>query len=500
MVIRKRLSRIFIIMLTLAFCLPSLAPAREVRGASGTVKSVAVSNLPAKTLTLKKGKSFKLKAKVTVKGKISKAVTYKTSNKKVVAVTKAGKLTAKKKGTAKITIASKANKKKKVIIKVTVGQPVKKITLNQTQATLKVGNAVTLKPTFFPKKPSNKNVIWSSDKPEVASVSKTGVVTANKAGSAVITCLAADGSGKKAVCKIIVNNKKKVREEEEDRSAAFDKASELSWDKSVYSGATTKDGIAYKLTPEESGRYEFTLAMDNADAVMLIDLYDSDKNQLDWVDSSYEERYIAELTKGKTYYIWLYNRKCGFSFKGRKIEKVQLTFVGNGGYFLGDDVDSSGYAVRLNSKIMEFWQGEKVFNIFENPRHEDYSLMLAGFAETPTASGSECINGAKYVAEKSCTLYAIWVEQVSVTFAANNGYFFYDEKENAYRAMVTITYPKGVPLSARFPMVYMYFEDPKRENYEFVGWAVSNTAGPSEIIDLDKTYATEGGKYYAVWK
>ena len=72
-------------------------PQGESYAAAGTVKSIAVTNLPAKQLTLKKGKAFTLKTKVTVSGKASKKVTYKTSNKKIVTVNAKGKITAKKK-------------------------------------------------------------------------------------------------------------------------------------------------------------------------------------------------------------------------------------------------------------------------------------------------------------------------------------------------------------------------------------------------------------------
>lgn len=57
-------------------------PQTESYAASGKIKTVAVTNLPAKQLTLKKGKTFTLKTKVTTTGKISKKVTFKTSNKR----------------------------------------------------------------------------------------------------------------------------------------------------------------------------------------------------------------------------------------------------------------------------------------------------------------------------------------------------------------------------------------------------------------------------------
>ena len=128
-------------------------PQTESYAASGKIKTIAVTNLPAKQLTLKKGKTFTLKTKVTTTGKISKKVTFKTSNKKIVTVNTKGKITAKKKGTAKIYVISKADKKKKCTITVTVGTPVTKVKLNKTKANLNVGKSLTLKTILSPKKP-----------------------------------------------------------------------------------------------------------------------------------------------------------------------------------------------------------------------------------------------------------------------------------------------------------------------------------------------------------
>ena len=200
------LKRILAVVLAAAVAVSILTvPDAAVNAATGKVKSVAVTNLPAKQLTLKKGKSFTLKTKVSVSGKkVSKAVTYKSSNKKVATVNAKGKITAKKKGTATITVYSKADKKKTCKIKVTVGTPVTKVKLNKTKANLNVGKSLTLKTTLSPKKPSNKGIIWKSSNTKVATVTSKGVVKAKKAGTVKITATAKDGSGKKATCKVTV--------------------------------------------------------------------------------------------------------------------------------------------------------------------------------------------------------------------------------------------------------------------------------------------------------
>ena len=199
------LKRILAIVIAAAVAVSILTvPDVEVSAATGKVKSVAVTNLPAKQLTLKKGKTFTLKSKVTVTGKASKKVTYKTSNKKIATVNAKGKITAKKKGTAKIYVISKANKKKKCTITVTVGTPVTKVKLNKTKSTMTIGKKQTLKATVTPKKASSKAVVWKSSNKKVATVTSKGVVKAKKAGTVTITATAKDGSGKKATCKVTV--------------------------------------------------------------------------------------------------------------------------------------------------------------------------------------------------------------------------------------------------------------------------------------------------------
>ena len=212
------LKRILAVVLAAAVAVSILTvPDAEVSAATGKVKSVAVTNLPAKQLTLKKGKSFTLKTKVSVSGKkVSKAVTYKTSNKKVATVNAKGKITAKKKGTATITVYSKADKKKTCKIKVTVGTPVTKVKLNKTKANLNVGKSLTLKTTLSPKKPSTKGIIWKSSNTKIATVTSKGVVKAKKAGMVKITATAKDGSGKKAVCKITVKKTETVNPKPDD--------------------------------------------------------------------------------------------------------------------------------------------------------------------------------------------------------------------------------------------------------------------------------------------
>ena len=80
--------------------------------------------------------------------------------------------------------------------------PVNGVTLNPTLLSLFTGGSETLTATVEPSNATNKNVTWSSDKPEVATVDN-GKVTAKAAGTATITVTTEDGC-KTATCIVTV--------------------------------------------------------------------------------------------------------------------------------------------------------------------------------------------------------------------------------------------------------------------------------------------------------
>ncbi|MGN1117045.1 MAG: Ig-like domain-containing protein [Acutalibacteraceae bacterium] len=87
---------------------------------------------------------------------------------------------------------------------------VTKITISKTKATIYTTQTLTLTAKVTPTNATNKKVTWSTSNSKVATVSSKGVVTAKAAGTATITVKAADGSGKKATCKVTVKKLVKI--------------------------------------------------------------------------------------------------------------------------------------------------------------------------------------------------------------------------------------------------------------------------------------------------
>lgn len=82
------------------------------------------------------------------------------------------------------------------------------VSLSQSSIKMKEGETEQLTASVYPTNATNKNVNWSSNDKSVATVSSNGLVTAKSAGTATITCRAADGSGKYATCKVTVEESK----------------------------------------------------------------------------------------------------------------------------------------------------------------------------------------------------------------------------------------------------------------------------------------------------
>lgn len=201
----KLFKKLWVFMLVLSFLATQFA---TVQAAAKTNKETI--SLNKSVYTLKKGKTVKLKA-VLNKAAKRKGVKWSSSNRKVATVSKNGKVTAKRKGKAAITATVKETSVK-ARCKITVGIPVSRVTLNRRSLTLKTGQSFSLKTSISPKKASVKKVNYKSSNKRVASVSKKGVIQAVSAGTVKITATAADGSGKRAVCTVKVEEPETANE------------------------------------------------------------------------------------------------------------------------------------------------------------------------------------------------------------------------------------------------------------------------------------------------
>ena len=129
-----------------------------------------------------------------------KGITWVSSNPDVAAVAN-GVVTAKKAGTATITATAVGGAK--AVCQVTVKGVPSKITIKKKSVSLKKKKKYQIKPSI-PKGTVCSTFKYKSNKPKIASVSKEGLVTAKKKGTAKITITAGNNGKAKATLTVKV--------------------------------------------------------------------------------------------------------------------------------------------------------------------------------------------------------------------------------------------------------------------------------------------------------
>lgn len=157
------------------------------------------------SLSMAVGDTQTLTAIVTPSNATDKSVTWSSSNTSVATVSSSGVVTAKAAGSATITVTTNDGGKKATCSVTVQAQAVAVtgVSLNKTSLSMAVGETQTLTATVTPSNATDKSVTWTSSNTSVATVSSSGVVTAKKSGTAVITVKTNDG-GKKATCNVTV--------------------------------------------------------------------------------------------------------------------------------------------------------------------------------------------------------------------------------------------------------------------------------------------------------
>ena len=173
------------------------------------VKSVTVradkKNITKKTYALEIGKSKSLKVTASPKRAV-KSIRYKSNKPGIVAVSKKGKVTAKKKGTAKIqiTVTGKNKKKKSTWIKIKAENPaVESVSIlidgsgfTEKEYSLERGGRKDLNVNAAPAN-AVKSIQYESNNAQVANVDQKGTVAGENVGTARITVTVTDKDNKK---------------------------------------------------------------------------------------------------------------------------------------------------------------------------------------------------------------------------------------------------------------------------------------------------------------
>lgn len=121
----------------------------------------------------------------------SDLLTFESTNTKVATVSKTGKITAKAKGSCVVFVKTSGGLSTYCTVEVI--QQVTGVSLNLNEATIHVGEKMTLEATVSPKNVSDDSLTWVSNNTQIATVDKNGTVTGVKGGTTLIRVITDDG-------------------------------------------------------------------------------------------------------------------------------------------------------------------------------------------------------------------------------------------------------------------------------------------------------------------
>ena len=154
------------------------------------LQSARAIKLDVVSITMNVGESYLLEVALNPVTS-SDVLTFESTNTKVASVSKTGKITAKAKGSCVIFVKTSGGLSTYCTVEVI--QQVTGVTLDLTEATIHVGEKLTLEATITPKNVSDDTLNWYSNNTQIATVDKNGTVTGVKGGTTLIRCVTEDG-------------------------------------------------------------------------------------------------------------------------------------------------------------------------------------------------------------------------------------------------------------------------------------------------------------------
>jgi uncharacterized protein YjdB len=146
---------------------------------------------------------LQLRATVAPENALNKTIVWSSTDTAVATVDQNGLVSIRKPGKVSIIATSQDSPAITAVCNITVNIPVTSLALDEVTKTMYVGQSARLTYVVLPANATNNSVIWTSTNTSVATVDKTGLVTAKNVGSAVIILKALE-NGDSVYCNITV--------------------------------------------------------------------------------------------------------------------------------------------------------------------------------------------------------------------------------------------------------------------------------------------------------
>ena len=204
---------------------------------------------------------------------------------------------------------------KKIRVFEEVAVPVTGVTLSQNEAKLKIGDTVALTATVEPAN-ANQEVLWESDAPETASV-ENGVVTAKKAGTAMITATSTMYPEMRATCTVVVTRDDteldaaieaaKAKKAEEGYADKYTAASKRALEEALEIALTAKENS--QMAQGEIAEVVKNLqdAIDGLELKAVVTIRNNGTEETKYCEIGDQVRVVAQKVDGKKFSHWTFN-------------------------------------------------------------------------------------------------------------------------------------------------------------------------------------------------
>ena len=143
--------------------------------------------------TVNVGESLKADVRVFPELASNKKLTYTSADESICTVDKNGVITGVSLGSTTVLVKSVDGGKNDLLTVRVTDDNVRGVSLSEKEITLSVSGTKTLTATVEPYSAVNKNVLFTSDNPEVVTVNSNGKITAVSVGTATVTVTTVDG-------------------------------------------------------------------------------------------------------------------------------------------------------------------------------------------------------------------------------------------------------------------------------------------------------------------
>ena len=157
-------------------------------------KQIESLSFAQNNVSVKKGDTLGLVVTVKPTELSSSSLTWKSSDTSIVTVDENGVIKGIKEGTATITVKSANGKKATCTVTVTTEDiAVEEIELTPEETEINSGSQTQIAAVVKPENATNRELVWESSDPSIATVDSNGIVKGLKAGTVTITAKTKDG-------------------------------------------------------------------------------------------------------------------------------------------------------------------------------------------------------------------------------------------------------------------------------------------------------------------